>query len=309
MLDFSSTGLDTNSEQLLLNYHFGHKNSSIMFFPLNHAFTINHNSKRSFTGKAPNVRVEFSRRERRSRYFLDRSLEDLKAEKYSTMVLDFVAIRDIKPDEEIFLDYGEEWEEAWNKHVSEWSSPCGYFSGTSCFESSMLVDRMMNADKFNSLYHDWSEHHYSSCQVASATLNKMVTEGKAVVLTKEVPKSFDAAMDTRIKQQYEGITAEDPGFKLPANGNYRPCKILANRPGVREFDVLVYLGDPGHFAGKLPQAKGGKVLLKVEKLSADNLRFVSKPLKADMFYPKAFRHEIIMPDESFPELWRDLESK
>lgn len=107
-LNTTMTKEEINPQELMINYHWGHKNSSILFFPLNHAFTINHNSKRKISGKEPNVRVEFSSREKRSRYFRERSLEDLRKEKYSTIVLDFIAIRDIYPDEEIFLDYGKQ---------------------------------------------------------------------------------------------------------------------------------------------------------------------------------------------------------
>ena len=67
-----------NSKQLFYNYHFGHKNSSVMFFPLNQAYAINHNSKRKSSGVEPNVRVEFSTKEKRSRYFLQRTLDELK---------------------------------------------------------------------------------------------------------------------------------------------------------------------------------------------------------------------------------------
>jgi hypothetical protein len=58
-MSLDDTGKDfptgTNSMQLMYNYHFGHKNSSVLFFPLNHLFTINHNTKRSKSGKEPNA--------------------------------------------------------------------------------------------------------------------------------------------------------------------------------------------------------------------------------------------------------------
>lgn len=36
------------------------------------------------------------------------------------LILEVVALRDIQPGEELFLDYGKDWEEAWNKHVKHW---------------------------------------------------------------------------------------------------------------------------------------------------------------------------------------------
>jgi hypothetical protein len=34
-----------------------------------------------------------------------------------------VALRNIKPGEELFMDYGTDWEEAWNEHVRAWKPP------------------------------------------------------------------------------------------------------------------------------------------------------------------------------------------
>jgi len=77
-LDTTQVKEEFNPKELMLNYHFGHHNSSILFLPLNNAYAINHSSKRKLSGKEPNVRVEFSTRRKRPRYFLDRSLDDLK---------------------------------------------------------------------------------------------------------------------------------------------------------------------------------------------------------------------------------------
>ena len=42
---------------------------------------------------------------------------------YGSLLLDVVATKDIQPGEEVFLDYGDEWEEAWNNHVKNWIRP------------------------------------------------------------------------------------------------------------------------------------------------------------------------------------------
>jgi hypothetical protein len=84
-----------NSKQLMTNYHFGHPNSSIAFLPLTQLIAINHNRA------APNARVEFSRRDPKTIYLLQRPIEDIFEEKYSSMILDLVATKDIEPDEEV----------------------------------------------------------------------------------------------------------------------------------------------------------------------------------------------------------------
>lgn len=37
--------------------------------------------------------------------------------------LEIVALRDIGADDEIFIDYGESWEKAWNQYVASWKAP------------------------------------------------------------------------------------------------------------------------------------------------------------------------------------------
>lgn len=70
-------GEATNDYQLMTNYHFGHKDSSTLLFPLNQAMSINHNSARLEDGSAPNARITFSKTDRRTRYFTSLPLEDL----------------------------------------------------------------------------------------------------------------------------------------------------------------------------------------------------------------------------------------
>ena len=39
------------------------------------------------------------------------------------MFIDFIAIRDIGPQEEILLDYGDHWATSWEAHVANWEPP------------------------------------------------------------------------------------------------------------------------------------------------------------------------------------------
>lgn len=63
----------SNELHLMTNYHYGHRNSSVLFFPLVTSAFINHASN----GRTPNARVEFSTTDTRSLYFQSLHLEDL----------------------------------------------------------------------------------------------------------------------------------------------------------------------------------------------------------------------------------------
>ena len=219
------------------------------------------------------------------------------------MFLDFVAVKDIKPDEEIFLDYGKDWEDAWDKYIEQWKSPCGGLFSGACFASSMAI-REMNIDKFNKAYHEWSENHYTACQITQSEVQKHGSE--FVFLVKE---KLDPAADDSIKESYKGITYDDEGFKITPHQHlhlqYFPCKIMASRYYREEFDVLA-LVNPRFVPVKSLKVKHSKVLIKLNNLPPKDVIFVPRPLKGDMNDPKAFRHEIELPDEVFPDLWKDL---
>ena len=101
---------------LILNYSFGHPNSTLLLTPYGGMVNyINHQPK----GKA-NVAVRWPNRELVAHKpdWLEKTPEVLKdtLEKIG-LSFEYVALRDIEEGEEIFMDYGEEWEDAWEQHV------------------------------------------------------------------------------------------------------------------------------------------------------------------------------------------------
>lgn len=51
---------------------------------------------------------------------LDAPLPDLEADKTAKLAFELVATRPIRAGEEVFLDYGDAWEAAWQQHVKRW---------------------------------------------------------------------------------------------------------------------------------------------------------------------------------------------
>merc|ERR1740129_1719251 len=49
------------------------------------------------------------------------SYEEVASEWNKGLSLDIIATRDILPGEEIFFNYGQEWEDAWNNHAKSFN--------------------------------------------------------------------------------------------------------------------------------------------------------------------------------------------
>ena len=202
---------------------------------------------------------------------------------------------------------GEDWENAWNKYVNNWKSPCRPSeSDLSCFRSSKRV-QAMNHDKFNRKYHPWTNTHITSCHYNP----KLVAEkGETIFLRNDISNDFAQPADPRRMLSYEGIeyghegfTALPRGFIVLSNSSHyngRPCKVLDSSEATQTFDVVYILGETRDNVGT-------RKLVRLKDVPAPYIRFQVRPFHSDMMRAGAFRHELAFPDEYFPSLWKDLE--
>jgi hypothetical protein len=99
---------EDNPKQLLLNYCYGHANSSILLFPASPVVNfINHSSR-------PNVALRW-----KTEIF---DYDTVVSRQPPGMMLELVALRDINQNEEVLLDYGQAWELAWKRQVNMWQT-------------------------------------------------------------------------------------------------------------------------------------------------------------------------------------------
>lgn len=96
---------DVTDKQLIYNYHYGHPNSTLLLFPLTRSIGINHKSTAHSSdpcGMGPNAKLRWSPTHKKTQYYLQRHINDLKEnEDHATLVMEYVATRDIQPDEEV----------------------------------------------------------------------------------------------------------------------------------------------------------------------------------------------------------------
>lgn len=97
--------LGLQQQQLLLNYCFGHRHSTLLLCPYSPMSSfVNHNQTRA------NVKLQWSDPARGNHMpnLLQTPLDILENDFTAKLAMDFVATRDIEKGEEVFLDFGDE---------------------------------------------------------------------------------------------------------------------------------------------------------------------------------------------------------
>jgi SET domain len=107
--------------QLMMNYCMGHPDSTLLLCPYGvNTALVNHDHVK------PNVELRWSTRHTSHIDWLHQPIEEWAPTSTAAgLVMELVALRDIAEGEEILMDYGEEWERAWQDHVSHWQPPAG----------------------------------------------------------------------------------------------------------------------------------------------------------------------------------------
>lgn len=274
-------GTTRKQYDLIINYSFGHSNSTVILTPYGGMVNfINHASER--TQNKPNVRLRWPNKEliAHKPYYLHRTPTELKftGEKIG-LAFEYIALRDIHENEEIFIDYGIEWEEAWNKHVetykpldpendskymhtSKWNettlrtrseletNPYPPNFETVCFQSYTTIENKSGDDNSVTYHHEWINNlrpdttHRVFCEVLERSVDP---NGKEL---------YTVEMDIKNADDEE-VEDENDATKTTIVHN-------VPRKGIFLTDIV---------------------------------------FTADWFLPNTFRHEMMIPNHLMPKAW------
>ena len=292
-------GINGTETQLLMNYCFGHSQSSLLLCPETNALLINHCSDRQKEcgPKGPNVSYRWSTGwEPKSDEWRKLTIEEIAKQAGRGLSMEIVALRDIEPGEEVYMDYGEEWEEAWAKHVATWKPPAGLdgdsvVTAKEANEQSEPLQLLVTGDLRNVSDHPYL---FTGCQYWVTSMDK------DDVWYKKNPKWMEMK-DEEILHMYA-----DDG--LVFYGNYAshrdryhwPCTVIRQEEKGR-YTVRIHQADwksdrPWH-RNDLP-----RILTNYPRSS---IHYFVKPYAGDQHLPGVFRHPIGIRDEIFPEQWKN----
>lgn len=302
-------------DQLLLNYCFGHENSSVLLFPygsfvnyINHAPMVDNDGGNT----TANVRVQWSEKLCQNNVIGDTEI-DLRnmtpSELWGSsspegLVLEYVALRNIQPNDEILLDYGGAWSNSWEEHMKKWKAdPLNKDGGPDAMSESKSLE-------------------YSPAYIMEDVVSNLRTAEEQ--LSFPYPKNIFTACFYRYEYT-ESINVVESSTKTLNEAtpwkmtrglfdmtNLRPCKVIArvqatdrhsdeqggknvytaiiqNRPGLSDNERIPT--DIKHIVSGIPR---------------EAFRFVDRPYSSDEHLDNAFRHNIALDAEIFPKAWLDL---
>jgi hypothetical protein len=315
-----------NPHQQLLNYCFGHNESSMLLCPYsNPPHLINHNSI------DPNVKLVWSPP---ASYHLndwfDMSTDDILDIDHPGLMMHVVAKRDIFPDEEVTLDYGPNWEKAWLDHVKRVEDiRMTKSNAESEGENHHVTAAEMNQREetprtiFEQVDNPYPDNIATVCHYHFGGTDHM-NESKYPPMYVNEPETakdpsgpFDylhpAADNTdelqRMKEIYDEIIEKAPSWgNDDVTGRYlRPCKVIA-----RQYDDSEKASYLVRVFNRHDMGEDAKIQITrehyVQRVPRSAILYVDKPYTSDAHHPNAFRHEIGIPDEIFPTAWKDMAS-
>ena len=260
--------------QLLLNYCMGHRNSTLLLSPYGPVFNlINHNQT------LVNVRIQWASPERSQHNpdLLNMTINELSEIESSQLAMELVALRDIEAGEEIFLDYGDEWEAAWQKHVREWKPVEAADTYISAFEMNLQLSTHTFRTEFEQMRNPYPPNLMLKCH------NYFLDEDDSKAWIKNYPnpvtKPFSTWMESKSVQ----------------------CDILKRKQTKNRtlYEIMV---------PNVDSKDDGKWKV-FDDIPQEAIFFQDRPYSTDMFLENAFRHDLRIPDSMFPEKWMNVRLK
>ncbi len=239
-------------------------------------------------------------------------IQDVKDMKHAGLMLEFVATRDIQEGEEIFLDYGRDWEDAWKKHVLQWeeerlddksksdsrNNKRKLHTYASLFDEQTGVVKTHQEQQLS----PYPENLFTSCYYNYSYRQHKNRNAKKIHKWEMTNSTFlhSSLRPCIILDRHESFDGYGYGYDHDDYGDNRDDNesfyfytvAIQNRYGLSE-DKRIPRGEK-HIVNRVPRWA---------------IKFSGKLYTSDQHYANAFRHEIGLPNDIFPENWMDKEAR
>jgi hypothetical protein len=209
--------------------------------------------------------------------------------------MEIVALRDIEPGEEVFMDYGIEWEEAWEKHVECWKPPVqkieDFMTAKVANEQDGPLDFLVTGDLRKVIDHP---HLFTGCRYWTTRLDNHW------VWNRRDPNWVELE-DEEIMGRYSDDGSEYEGdYSSHSDETYWPCSVLHEEED-GSYTVRIHQAD---WAPYLKWEKNNLPRL-LRNYPRQSIHHFVQPYASDHHLPGVFRQPIGIPDEIFPKQWKN----
>ena len=208
--------------------------------------------------------------------------KDMLHVKTAHLALDYVATRDIKQGEELFLDYGDEFEDAWNDHVSNWEGR----------------------------EHGYPGFVYLSARHFNDIMNEVPLRTSSEAYFDPYPPNMQIRCHQDIPDYLPGELIEDTWRAISdwSESYGYECEIL-DRVWDQRFGYLYSIQLRTEMTDRWDEDFEETEILSFQGVPRSSIRFFDLPYSTDLYLKDVFRHEIGLPDELMQDAWRNQPNK
>jgi hypothetical protein len=263
--------------QLLMNYVFGHPHSSVLLIPTAPYVTlVNHNSK------DPNVQMDWADHDTlfTSNEMLGKTVQELRTmNPQPNLLMQLTAVRDIAKGEEIVMDYGSEWENAWNEYIAtnDWTLPWPP-------QAKELQVKYQSEPFPVSIRKDASP--YPPTVFTACFLNFEEVEDGTPKKTEQGNKIYRWTGPS----SYEAFKGQE----------LYVCDLMSRTGNDGDVSSFLYTANT-----RMSNEEGGEEVVRVTGIPHNAILIVNRAYESDMLNFGVFRRPITIRDEIMPQAWRN----
>jgi hypothetical protein len=262
-------------KQLLYNYMYGHVNSTLAFVPLGaQANLINHSNE-------PNAKMEWSKHYMSHPELFGVKPHELLKYRDISLTMEITALRDISKDEEITINYGADWTKAWDAHVEKIQKKVS--SGESKATLPILAADMNKELLMNPVRTIEEQKH------------NPYPENVALQVFGMHENDYSNLGETKETATY---VFDEPDLLTDYSANFlvRPLVLERNDSNSTYVYTIQYKDVEGTF-------------VTMNGVPHEAFVFLDEPGTSYQFVENPFRHFIQIPDDIFPEKWKNVVTK
>jgi hypothetical protein len=275
----TTTRQQQQQQQLVVNYCFGHAQSTLLLCPYGAGVNyINHNQTLA------NVRVQWSQHGLTSHNdsWFNMTPSQMEWLYKPQLALDYIALRDIEEGEELFLDYGNEFEAAWQHHVATWKPVEHAASYASAHDFNIrMADTPLRTEQEQEM-DPYPDHLQIRCH--------------SILITDPYQWKYSIP-DINSAEDFWSL--DDKGY---------PCRIvqrLYENGSVNQYYNVVIVVDESSTTKDDGSTTVATPEVSRNRVPRHAISFSDKPYTTDMHLPNAFRFPMMIPDDIFPDAWRN----